>query len=54
MISDIVDSGWRPATTHDAGPPGTAARPGPMRAQADGRTGLIAFLARELHPAAPR
>lgn len=45
----IVDSGWRPTTTHNAGPSQDGGTPeADARAQADSWSGLIAFLAREL------
>lgn len=47
----IVDSGWRPTTTHNQGPSQDGGTPaGDARAQADSWGRLIAFLARELHP----
>jgi dienelactone hydrolase len=45
----IVDSGWRPTTTHNSGPSQDGGNAeADARAQADSWQGLIAFLAREL------
>jgi dienelactone hydrolase len=45
----IVDTGWRPTTTHNGGASQTGGTPqADARAQADSWTGLIAFLEREL------
>lgn len=45
----IVDTGWRPTTTHNNGPSQDGGTPeADARAQADGWAGLIAFLDREL------
>ncbi len=45
----IVDSGWRPTTTHNNGPSQDGGTPeADARAQADSFAGLVAFLAREL------
>jgi dienelactone hydrolase len=45
----IVDTGWRPTTTHNNGPSQDGGTPeADARAQADSWTGMIAFLDREL------
>lgn len=45
----IVDTGWRPTTTHNNGPSQDGGTPqADARAQADSWTGMIAFLEREL------